>query len=177
MVGATQGQAPAHVRPRVTADVVLPVPARLAAERLTQAFQAAGHGGPVLMTVGPGHAGRGVGKRVRVSLARADRRGSTEVFELRWEPVGPAASAYPTLDACLGITPVDVMSSLLSIVASYRPPLGILGATIDRAALSRVADATVASVLHRLADAVAHPSRPLVDRSADTRPVVRSVTS
>lgn len=160
MTGSTQ--TPTGARPRITADVVLPVPARTATERLSQAFQAAGHSGELLMVVGPGRRSRPVGKQVRASLTRESRRGSTEVFHLHWDPVGPAASAYPTLDARLGVTPVDVNASLLSIVATYRPPLGAVGATVDRAALSRVAGATVASALHQLADAITHPPRPVV---------------
>ena len=153
MTGATQTRAGAQVQapPRVTADVVLPVAARPAAERLAQAFGAVGQPGQVLMVVGPGRRPHVVGKQVRATLTRRGRRGSTEVFDLHWEPVGPAASAYPPLRAVVGVTPVAVTSSLLSIAATYRPPLGALGATVDRAALSRVADATIASVLHRLA--------------------------
>lgn len=160
MVGSTQTRTGAQSR--ITADVVLPVPARTASERLAQAFQVADRSGELLMVVGPGHRTHPMGKQVRASLTREPRRGSTEVFHLHWDPVGPAASVYPTLDASLGVTPVDVNASLLSIVATYRPPLGALGATFDRAALSRIAGATVASALHQLADAITHPPRPVV---------------
>lgn len=156
MAGATQTQASARVnaRPRVSADVALPVAARVATERLAEAFGAAGRRGQVLMVVGPGRRPHVVAKQVRATLTRRGRRGSTEVFDLHWEPVGPAAAAYPPLRAVVGVTPVAVTSSLLSIIATYRPPLGALGATVDRAALSRVADATIESVLHRLATVI-----------------------
>jgi hypothetical protein len=164
----------------VSADVALPVGARVAVERLTQAFHGGGRtgddDGAVLMVVGPGRRTHLVGKQVRVTLTRRGHAGSTEVFDLHWEPVGPAASAYPPLDAVVGITPVAATSSLLSIVASYRPPLGPVGATLDRAAMSRVAEATITSVLHRLAAAVTKPTRPIAIRSPGARPVVRSVT-
>lgn len=153
MAAVTQTRAGAQVQalPRVTGDVVLPVAAGVAADRLARAFGAVGQRGQVLMVVGPGRRPHVVGKQVRATLSRRGRRSSTEVFDLDWEPVGPAAAAYPPLRAVVGITPVAVTSSLLSIVATYRPPLGALGATVDRAAMSRVADATIASVLHRLA--------------------------
>jgi hypothetical protein len=165
MAGSTQTRTGA--RPRVTADVVLPVSARTATDRLAAVFRAAGHSSELLMVVGPGRRTHLLGKQVRASLTHESRRGSTEVFHLHWDPVGPTAAAYPRLDANVGVTPVDVNASLLSIVATYHPPLGALGAGVDRAAMSRVADATVASALHQLADAITHPSRR----------VVRSVTS
>ena len=42
----------------------------------------------------------------------------------------------------------------------YRPPLGALGAGLDRAVLHRVADATARSLLVRVADVLTHPQDP-----------------
>ena len=42
----------------------------------------------------------------------------------------------------------------LAMSARYVPPLGAVGRTIDRALLSRVAEATVKDFLDRVADAI-----------------------
>ena len=46
---------------------------------------------------------------------------------------------------------------LLSLAGAYSPPLGAVGAGLDRAILHEVADATIGSLLTRIADALAHP--------------------
>jgi hypothetical protein len=78
--------------------------------------------------------------------------GKTFVIPLRWEATGPASRLYPALDANIGITPVDDLTCVLSIIGTYTPPLGFVGTTLDRAALSRVATATVDAFLSSLAD-------------------------
>jgi hypothetical protein len=147
------------MRRAVQADIVLPVSAVRACDRLARAFDDAAR---VHLAVGPRRGTHFPAKRVHGTLTGPSHRGSTYVFSLTWEPVGFGAAAYPTLDAKVGVTPIDATTSLLSIVAHYEPPFGTVGATADRAAMSRVADATVSSLLHRLAHAITHAPSPMV---------------
>jgi hypothetical protein len=158
----------------VRADVVLPVSAEHACDRMCALVHATDDSRVVdgretdtartglRLVVGPSRRAHFPAKTVHATFAGPQHTGSTYVFELQWEPVGAGAAAYPTLDARVGITPVSATGSLLSIVARYHPPFGAVGAAADRAALSRVADATVTSVLHRLAHAITHTPSPLV---------------
>lgn len=98
--------------------------------------------------VGPtGH----ITKEVHVHWLPTYRSGDSVVFPLRWEATGPSGQLFPTLDANLGLTPVDETSSLLSLTGSYRPPLGELGERIDRLVMGRAARATVRSLLAHIA--------------------------
>lgn len=146
----------------IKTDTVLPVSAERARDELAQIFTSADGHRAVLLSAGPGRRARGVTKQVAATLSAPRRQGSTAVFELRWWPVGFGAGAYPDLDAKLGVTPIDDMTSLLSIVATYIPPFGSLGTVADRAAMFRVAEATVSSLIHRLATEIADSARPEV---------------
>jgi hypothetical protein len=75
---------------------------------------------------------------------------------MHWEAVGPTARFYPALDAKIGLTPVDELTTLLSLIGTYRPPIGRLGAGLDRAAMSHVATATVDTFLHELEARMRH---------------------
>lgn len=76
---------------------------------------------------------------------------------LRWETTGAAGGLFPVLDADLSISPAGEHSTQLVLSGSYRPPLGRLGAALDKAILHRVADATIHALLRSIADAVASP--------------------
>jgi hypothetical protein len=101
-----------------------------------------------LSRVGPTHH---ITKEVHVQWLTPYRSGETLVFPLRWEATGPSGRLFPTLDANLGLTPVDARSSLLSVTASYRPPFGEFGERIDRLVLRRAARATVRALLAHIA--------------------------
>lgn len=64
-----------------------------------------------------------------------------------WEPVAEpdeligAASALPTLRGKVWLLP-EAGEAAIELEGSYRPPAGLLGATVDRAVLHRVAEAT-----------------------------------
>jgi hypothetical protein len=146
----------------IKADAVLPVCAERARDELSRLFTTGDSYQDILLRVGPSRAAHGITKQVAATLAPPEQRETTYVFTLRWRPVGLIAGAFPTLIAKLGVTTIDEITSLLSIVASYVPPLGALGSTADRAALSRVADATVAALLQRLAREITHVQRPAV---------------
>ena len=149
-------------RTTIKADVVLPVEAERAREELDRIFTAPGGDRSVRLTVGPGRREHGITKQVAATLAAPQQHGSTYVFSLHWQPVGFGARAYPALDAKLAVTPVDESTSLLTIAADYVPPFGRLGATADRTAMSRVAEATVVALVHRLARDITRQTRPAV---------------
>ncbi len=77
---------------------------------------------------------------------------------LRWEATGVAGGLFPVLDADLYISPAGEHSTRLVLSGSYRPPLGRLGAALDRAILHHVADATIHAVLESIADALVSPA-------------------
>jgi hypothetical protein len=90
-------------------------------------------------------------KVVHAQILETRRVDRTYVIPLRWEATGPASRLYPALDANIGITPIDQLTCVLSIVGSYTPPLGSVGSSLDRAAMSRLATSTLEDFLTRLA--------------------------
>jgi hypothetical protein len=64
---------------------------------------------------------------------------------------------FPVLDADLTVTPADAGRTLMKLDGAYRPPLGAAGATLDRVLLGRAAEATIRSLLTRIAVAVVNP--------------------
>ena len=110
------------------------------------------------LTVGP-RSGP-LAKEVLAHTLETRRVGATYVIPLRWEATGATSRLYPALDANIGITPVDESTSVLSVIGTYTPPLGVVGTTLDRAAMSRLATATLDAFIGRLAsEATAATSR------------------
>lgn len=107
--------------------------------------------GMQLMFVRPTLLPHRLAKLVRATVGEAYTTGRTTVLPMRWEAVGPTARFYPALDAKIGLTPVDDLTTVLSLIGAYRPPMGRLGAGLDRAAMSRVGTATVETFAHELA--------------------------
>jgi hypothetical protein len=143
----------------VRAQTRVEVPFRQAAARLDEAVadgglvsvsqQAADDGLTYLARVRPAGLGR-FGKEVRVRLLPAHWVGGHVVVALRWEPTGATAGLFPSLDADLTLYP-DEVGSVVGIVGCYRPPLGALGARVDRVLLSRAAQATVQALTEEVA--------------------------
>ena len=113
-----------------------------------------------LARVGPLGAAPGMSKLVGVRFLEVVTRGESVVLALRWEATGPGSRMFPALDADIALTPAGEHSTRLSLAGAYRPPLGALGAGLDKAIFHRVADATVRSMLTRIADALARPQEP-----------------
>jgi hypothetical protein len=124
---------------------------------LAERSQAACDGGVVgLLRVGP--AGPVAAKLVRVNFLAPVYRGDVMTVGLRWEAVGAADSLFPVLDANISISPAGDEAARLALAGSYRPPLGRLGAELDRAVMHRVATATMHCLLRSVAEALAQPS-------------------
>jgi hypothetical protein len=74
-------------------------------------------------------------------------------LSLTWEPVG-LEGVLPRLDANLELGSLCGDRTQLAISARYRPPLGVVGRTVDRVLLHRVAEATVKDFLDRVSAAI-----------------------
>ena len=79
---------------------------------------------------------------------------------LRWEVAGPGGGLFPVLDADITLISAGTHSTTLTLTGAYRPPPGAVGAGLDRAIVHQIATATIRALLHRVAQAIAHPARP-----------------
>jgi hypothetical protein len=87
-------------------------------------------------------------------------RDDSAVLMLRWEATGLGGRLFPALDADITLTPAGEHATLLRLAGCYRPPLGSLGAGLDRAILHRAAAATIRAFMSRVADSIGPgPSR------------------
>lgn len=110
-------------------------------------------GEALLMRAGAG----GVTKKLAVLSLAPYQRGETTVVPIRWEATGPLGDLFPTLDANIEIDP-EGAGTRLTLVGSYQPPLGRLGARLDQLLLHQVARATARSFLTRLEGVVSVPA-------------------
>lgn len=166
---------------QVTAEVAFEV----AATRLTRLLhqgalsgvcEGAYEGGlATLLRAGPFGDRPGVSKLVRVCFAPPARRGATLTVPLRWEATGAAGELFPVLDADLCMARYGDDQILLMLTGSYRPPFGRAGALLDRAILSRIATATIRSLLRGLAAAITSPGTAApVPAAAAPRPAIQA---
>ena len=140
----------------------LPLPARQvehamldpAADWLsTVAGEAQRRGDHLLTEVGVGPLGPRLGRRVIIQVGQPVRFPSMTSLPLTWEPVG-LEEVLPRLDANIELGFLGEDRTQLAISARYRPPLGVLGRSVDRLLLHRVAEATVKDFLDRVGAAI-----------------------
>lgn len=100
--------------------------------------------------------GRGsrLAKQVRVMVADALSKENRVVLPIRVEAVGPAA-LFPRLDVDLEAVPVGATMTQLTLRGTYTPPLGQLGALVDRAILHRLAQAIIKNFVEQVAESLA----------------------
>ena len=141
--------------------VELPIPADEVEHALTLdprrwlpglAEQANFKGDRLLADVGVGGT-IGLHRKVIIELGPMVHATSKSFFPLRWTASGHPG-LFPALDADIEVAPMGPDRAQLAMSARYVPPLGAVGRTIDRALLSRVAEATVKDFLDRVADAI-----------------------
>ncbi len=131
----------------------------IAGGTLTGASRAAyDEGLGVLMRVGPFGDLPAASKLVKVRFLEPADRDDGMRAGLRWEAVGLTGGLCPVLDSDITVTPAGERTRLV-LAGAYRPPLGRLGAGVDRAVLHHVADATIRALLHHVADALTSPQR------------------
>jgi len=122
---------------------------------LLDASQAAyGDGVTTMAKVGPPGAWPDLSKLVMIHLGDVTAHDGSARLALRWEATGPGSSLFPALDADIILAPDADDATMLILTGVYRPPLGRLGAVLDRAILSRVASATVRDFVARLGAAI-----------------------
>jgi hypothetical protein len=144
----------------IRATLQLPVPVANAIERLYAALarhrldevsnDAYAAGLIVLTRVGPFGEVAGLSKKVRLELLTPCQVDQGVRLQLRWVATGTTGQLFPALDADLDLYAVDEQQCELSINAVYDPPLGALGAGIDRILLHRAARATMRALLREL---------------------------
>jgi hypothetical protein len=96
----------------------------------------------------------GLYKVVHVHVRELAKKDDHAGLAIRWEVSGPVGGLFPALDADITLAPAADQASLLALAGVYRPPLGAVGIALDRAALHRVAAATIRSFLGRLATGI-----------------------
>jgi hypothetical protein len=94
-----------------------------------------------------------VARKVRLDIGLAEIHTGGLVYPVRWTVSG-AAMLFPELDAELWLSKAGSQMTRLTLKGTYQPPLGPLGRLADRALLGRVAEATVADWVERVAGAV-----------------------
>ena len=145
-------------------QVELPAPAVAATLRsggswLVPHLEAASaEGAAVLVRVGPGGPAW-LGKTVAARLGPAEGAGDALTIALTWEATGPSG-LFPRFEGELRLSPLDAERSELVLTGRYRPPLGAAGQALDEAVLTRVARATVRSLLRRVARALEGTASP-----------------
>jgi hypothetical protein len=108
--------------------------------------------------IGPLGSAPGASRLVDVHFRDLVRHGRSAVMALRWEATGPGTGLFPAMDADLTLLPHGQDRTLLTLAGAYRPPLGAVGAALDRAVLHRVAMTTVQRFVTRIGTAVADPA-------------------
>jgi hypothetical protein len=125
------------------------------ADWLLDASQAAyGEGLTGMTKVGPPGVWPDLSKLVTIHVGDLALTDDSARLPLRWEAAGPGSGLFPALDADITVTLDGADATVLTLTGVYRPPLGKLGALLDRAVLNRVASATIRDFLGRLGLAI-----------------------
>jgi hypothetical protein len=124
-------------------------------------------GDDLLSEVGVGPLGPRLGRRVTIQVGQPVRFPSMTSLPLTWEPVG-LEGLLPRLDANIEAGSLGEDRTQLAISARYRPPLGLVGRTVDRVLLHRVAEATLKDFLDRIGAAITSQAEAANAASATT---------
>jgi hypothetical protein len=107
------------------------------------------------LRVGPFGGVPGASRLVRIQFVEPVYRDGAMTMGMRWEATGVTGGLFPVLDANLSLADDSAgHGTRLALTAAYRPPLGGLGAELDRLLLHRVAAQTVSLFLARVASAL-----------------------
>jgi hypothetical protein len=133
--------------------------------------EGANHRGDLLLAeMGFGETLR-IKRTVVVELGPPVRSPSQSIFPIRWVPSG-SAGLFPSLDADLEVAPIGPERTQLAMSARYVPPFGAVGRAVDRALLSRVAEATLKDFLDRVAHTIMSAAN-VSARGEGVRPALR----
>ena len=103
----------------------------------------------------------GVAKLVTVQFHHLVTREDSAAWALRWEARGTTGNLFPVLDADITLTRAGEKTTVLAVSGSYRPPLGSLGAGLDRAFMHLVADATIRAFTRQVGAVIVNPTASL----------------
>lgn len=120
--------------------------------------EAYGKWGADLARVGPLGAAPGMSRLVKVQFRDVVTHEDSAGWALRWEAVGTTGALFPVLDADIVLTPAGDQATMLVVRGAYRPPLGSLGATLNRAVMHRIAEATIRAFTRQIGDAIVNPA-------------------
>jgi hypothetical protein len=95
--------------------------------------------------------GHRIVKRVSIAVGDPVRSSARTWIPISWQATGPSG-LFPVLDGDLEIATLGAERTQLAFSARYRPPLGPIGRTANRALLSRVAEATIKDFVDRIAE-------------------------
>ena len=92
-------------------------------------------------------------KKVRIEAGVPLRGDHETAVPLTWEATG-TPDLFPRMEADLVIAALGPELTQLSLRGTYRPPLGKVGRTLDRAILHRIAEASVKAFVDGIAAAL-----------------------
>lgn len=100
-----------------------------------------------------------IAREVKLEIGGAEIHRSGLVYPIQWTASG-AGLLFPELSADLILSKAGSNVTCLTVRGTYQPPLGPLGRLADRVVLGRVAEATIADWMERLATALSSESAP-----------------
>jgi hypothetical protein len=107
----------------------------------------------LLSEVGFAVDGHRVSKHVEIEIGKPVMGTDRTWIPITWRATGPTG-LFPVLEGELELASLGTGLTQLSLSGRYQPPLGLVGRTIDKALLSRVAEATIKDFIDRLASAI-----------------------
>ncbi len=109
-------------------------------------------------------------KLVKVQFCHLVTHEDSAAWALRWEANGATDALFPVLDADITLTRTGEKATVLAVSGTYRPPLGSLGAGLDRAIMHRVAEATIRAFTRQLGAVIVNPAASLETAHTDMLP-------
>ena len=103
----------------------------------------------------------GISRLVKVQVRHLVTHEDSAVWALRWEATGSKGALFPVLDADITLTQAGEQATVLAVSGAYRPPLGSLGAGLDRAIMHLVAEATIRAFTRQIGAAIVNPAAAL----------------
>ena len=116
-------------------------------------------------------AGRRISRRVEVQLGHVQPFAYGVTVRIEWKG-SRLPHLYPRLEGHLRLERGRPKGCRLSFAARYEPPAGMFGASVDRAVMYRIADATLNDFLDGVAGLLtgAEPAPPRKSRRSELRP-------
>ncbi len=114
-------------------------------------------GSALHLRVGPGAGTRLPSKMVQIQLDRPRDRQDGVAVAMRWVATG-VAGLFPSMEADLEFAPMGQSITQVTLSGTYKPPLGVVGRTVDALLLHRVAESTVRSFLVEVVETLKHDS-------------------